>query len=307
MPRKTKKEEIEKLKADVEFYKGLMDEVLKRNSQLAESRDERFSISPHRFQLEDKLAFFEQLYKLETNLYDSLKLQMHRRVHDLVEKQLHSVSDPDEINLFLGYTERHLKDQVLELTAKVENRDETIEILMSQIEDYRSENAVLKRELEYHQADQPSEYRECIEKLKSSGAALRERHEELLASYNALLALFSDDQLKGFPEKHINTIKDKVNKIIQKSSILGSSEYKEKEMEYFGQEEKMKLVAEIKHLEHELSKLSNSLPAKSGRPPSISSKDIEKMQELREQKYSYRKIADTMGCSVGTVFRLISK
>lgn len=307
MPRKTKQKEIEELKANVEFYKGLMDEVLKRNSQLAESRDAGFAISPHRFQLEDRLSFFEHLYKLETNLYDSLKLQMHRRVHDLVEKQLHNFADPDEVNLLLGYPEQRLKDQVLELTAKVENRDETIEILMSQIEDYRSQNAVLKTELEYHQANQPSEYRECIEKLRSSGAALRECQENLLVSYNALLALFSDDQLKEFSEKGINTIKGKVNEIIQKSSMPGQSEYKKKEMEYFGQEEKMKLVAEIERLEYELSKLSNSLPVKSGRPPSISSKDIEKMQELREKKCSYRKIADIMGCSVGTVFRLISK
>lgn len=307
MPRKTKKEEIEKLRENVEFYKGLMEEILKRNGQLSESHEEAFIISPSRFQLEDRLSFFKQLYELETNLYDSLKLQMYRRVQELTEKRLQKLAKAGTSQLFPDFSEGRLRDQVLELTSKVENRDETIEMLMAQIADYQNQNAALKAQMEAYRINQPEEYRDYIEKLSSASFALRKRYDELLISYSMVLNFFSDEQLKRFSEKDANLIRQKVNQILQRLPIPEQSEDRIKKVEYFDLEEKTKLMAEIERLEQEISLLSTAMPVKAGRPSTIGEKDIQRMRELREQNYSYRKIAVMMGCSVGTVHRLVSK
>lgn len=308
MPRKTKKEEIEALEKELDFYKNLMEEVGKRNRQLVESRDEVFSISSHRFQLEDRLSFFQKLYELETDLYDSLKQQMHRRVHALVEKQLEELSILKDAPLYPDYTQRQLKDEIMTLTSKLQNRDETIEILMGQIEDYRKKNADLEAQLELYQAGIPTDYQECIKRLQTDSSSLRKRYDALLLSYCAFLDIFSDGQLKDISRpKDVELIRQKVNQTLQKLPEQERPENVLKEATYFNKEEKAKLTGEIERLEHEISRLSIAAPVKAGRPSTISDSDIEKMRELREQKYSYRKIAEVMGCSVGTVFRLLSK
>ncbi len=306
MPRKTKKEEIEKLKENVEFYKGLMEETLKRNGQLAESREEAFIVSPFRLQLEDRLSFFKQLYELEKNLYDSLKIQMYRRIQELTEQQLRKLAEVGTDQPFLDFSEMRLRDQVLELTAKVENRDETIEILMAQIDDYQKRNAILEVQVESYRVNQPEEYRNYIEKLNSDSAALRKQYDELLISYSMILPLFSDEQLKCFSEKNANSFRQKINQTLQRLPIAESLKDLTRKVDYFDPEEKSKLIAEIERLEQEISHLSTAT-VKAGRPSTISEKDIQRMRELREQKYSYRKIANMMGCSVGTVHRFLSK
>lgn len=299
MARKSKDTIIKELQHYCSLNEMYISQLSARLAQLVDTIDDDFKHSPTYYFQQEKLNFINKLYNLNNSLYDSQKKQNKRlkdRLHSALQQLKQFKMAENECSDFLL---SELQDQIRFMEGKIENRDETIQILNDEISGYQQTVA----ELQYAIAIQPlsddiKELKTLLLDQSAATAQYRKQTKRLLLTHTMLITQLQE--LLEQPTLTTLQLQEAVKKILESSSVSDPTESMPTNPSNL--EELQQLKDRIATLENELNEL-NAEKARYGRPPKVSSDDVAQIISCIKEGISYRKISQTYGYSLGTISR----
>lgn len=304
MAKKSKDTIIKALQNTLATYDVYIPALETRQSQLIQIIEDGYKNCPTYYYQEEKVDFMTKLYNLNNSVYDSQK-QQNLRLKDrlrtaLLQLQQQGIEETD----ICDFQIEELRDRIRLLSGKVENRDETITILQKEISEYQHKVAELQLALS-RQGGSP-EIEELKKQLSESSTLAdqyRNQIQNLLLVHTTLL-----QQILQF-QTNSNMTQKQINEVL--TSIITTATPSESAAPILPEpqnppEEIQMLKDRICELEMELSSISDEKP-QYGRPPKLSQEDTAQILSLVQTGWSYRKISNTYGYSLGTISRICQK
>lgn len=298
MVRKSKDSIIKSLQKTISSYEMYFHALEDRQSYLAQLIEDGYKNCPTYYFQQEKLDFMEKLYNLNNSLYDSQKLQ-NERLRERLRMALLQLEQQGIEEYHIGdYQLSEMKDQIRSLKEKVKNREETIKVLNDEITGYQQKVANLKLTLSTEPASQDvHELKNLLKEKSDLVSQYQNQLQSMLIICTGLLLRFHDSPT--ITQEQLNdALKDMIN--VTPASPVDIQPLLQ------AQNETQLLKDKIAQLEMELSQLDAEKP-QYGRPPKISQEDIDRILSLVQGGWSYRKISNGYGYSLGTISRICKK
>lgn len=300
MGRKSKDAIIRELQSAYSLNEMYITQLSSRQNQLIDTIDDAYKNSSHYYLQKERLELITKLYDLSNSLCDAQR-QQNARLKSRLRSALQQLKQQDiDENSCCDFRLSELQDQIHLLEGKVENRDETIQILNDIILDYQNKVADLQMSLNIQPpSNDIKELRDLLLCQSSITEQYRNQTEELLFLYTTLLTQLSE--LLKQPAIIGGPLHDTIRKALEHTHIPDSSRSALSPSTCTVETQKLKdritaLEAELKSLRAEKKRY--------GRPPKISPDDVTKILSLIQEGISYRRISEIYGYSLGTISRI---